>query len=77
MGGDSQRNDASLEGGCACGSPLSYASERWPGQVHLLAGAFDTPAALTPRLHVYVKDRLPWVDIADGLPQHEATPSGS
>jgi len=59
----------------ACGTPLYYASRRWPGQLHLLAGAFDAPEALRPQVHVYVKDRLPWVRLADGLAEHWETPS--
>ncbi len=56
-----------------CGSSLSYVSERWPGEIHLFACAFDAPGNLVPRAHVYVAERLPWVRLADGLPEFAAT----
>lgn len=33
-------------GHCAdCGTPLSFESEKWPGERHFLIGAFDNPNA--------------------------------
>lgn len=58
-----------------CGSPLTYASDRWPGETHLFACTFDSPADLKPQAHVFVAERLPWVHLADGLPEF-ATTSG-
>ena len=29
-----------------------------------------SPGALRPTMHVWVEDKLPWVLIADQLPQH-------
>ena len=31
-----------------CGSPLSFESARWPGEVHLLQPSFADPESLTP-----------------------------
>lgn len=52
-----------------CGTPLSYEGARWPDEVHVIAGTLDDPAAVTPRAHVYVGQKLPWVHISDGLPR--------
>jgi hypothetical protein len=52
-----------------CGSPMSFAGERWPGEIHLFAASFDEPAALAPQVHVYVEEKLPWVHLDDGLPR--------
>jgi hypothetical protein len=55
-----------------CGTSLTYvAEERWPGQVSVLAPTLDDPGIASPTIHVYVKDRLPWVKLADGLPTCE------
>ncbi len=43
-----------------CGTPLSYAGHQWDGETHLLIGAFDDPAAFTPRKDVFTEDALPW-----------------
>ena len=56
-----------------CGTPLAYEGERWPDEVHLLVTTLDDPAALPPRGHVYVGQKLPWVRLADGLPRYRTT----
>ena len=58
-----------------CGSSICYASHRWPGELHMLVAGFDDPSQLRPQVHVYVKDRLPWHHIGDGLPQFLTVPS--
>lgn len=39
--------------------------------VSIPAGLFDDDPGLRPKLHVFVRSKLPWVEINDGLPQHE------
>jgi len=56
-----------------CGTPVAYEGERWPDEVHLLVATLDDPAALPPRGHVYVGQKLPWVHLADGLPRYRTT----
>lgn len=43
-----------------CGTPITYASDQWPGETHLLIGVFDDPSAFTPRKNVFTEDALPW-----------------
>lgn len=63
-------------GFCAsCGTSLSYESERWPTDIHLMLGAFDEPDTLVPEFHIFVTDRLPWLCLADDLPRYRTTPS--
>jgi len=57
----------------ACGAPLTYESDRFPGEVHFHVSAFDRPQALPPGFHVFCEERLPWLEIADDLPRHAAT----
>jgi hypothetical protein len=59
---------------CArCGSPVSFAGERWPGEIHLFVPSFEDPGALAPRVHVHVGEQLPWLKLADGLPRYHTT----
>lgn len=51
-----------------CGSPMSFQSERWPGEIHLFAASFDHPHALRPEFHEHADEKLDWVHLADGLP---------
>jgi hypothetical protein len=60
---------------CArCGSPMSFAGERWPDEIHLFAASFDDPAQLAPSVHVHAGEQLPWLHLGDGLPRYHSTP---
>jgi hypothetical protein len=62
-------------GFCAhCGTSLTYRHEARATEIDVTLATLDDPAAIAPRMHVWVRDRLPWVTIADGLPQY---PQGS
>jgi len=52
-----------------CGSPMSFAGERWPGEIHLFAASFDAPGQWLPEAHVHVEEQLPWVHLGDDLPR--------
>jgi hypothetical protein len=56
---------------CAhCGSPLTYDAERWPGEIHVHVSALERPADFPPRLHAYVLERIPWLEVHDDLPRY-------
>ncbi len=58
-------------GFCAdCGTPLSYMSTRWPGEIHIYAATLDDPALFVPESHVHWAERVPWLRIEDDLPKH-------
>ena len=53
-------------GYCAkCGTPLSYAGAKWPGETHILIGVFDDPATFTPKGAVFTDEALPWAKPGD------------
>ncbi|QEX21663.1 aldehyde-activating protein [Hypericibacter adhaerens] len=52
-----------------CGSPLTYEGERWPDEIHIHLGTLDHPEAIQPQGHVYTAHKLPWLKLADGLPE--------
>ena len=54
-----------------CGSSLTYAGDRWPGQIAILAATLDEPGIATPTAHVYLEDKLPWVWLDDELNRYE------
>jgi hypothetical protein len=64
-----------LRGFCAaCGSSLTYRSETRPTEIDVTLVTLDEPTRLAPQMHVWVADKLPWVVLADGLPQHSRGP---
>lgn len=54
-----------------CGSTLLCWVEGDP-VVEIAAGTLDTPVAERPRSHIYVRSKVSWFDIQDGMPQHQA-----
>ena len=60
----------------ACGTPLTYEAAVYPGEVHIMAGTLDAPDALAPERHVFDRERMPWLALADDLPRHDTLPQG-
>ena len=60
-----------LRGFCAaCGTALTFRNEARAAEIDVTLGSLDEPTPLAPQMHVWVADKLPWVTIADALPQH-------
>jgi len=60
-------------GFCAhCGTSLTYRHEARAGEIDVTLATLDDPTAIAPRMHVWVQERLPWVAVADQLPQFSA-----
>lgn len=51
-----------------CGSPISFRSQRMSGMMHFFVAALDQPETFRPTLHVAIEEKLPWIELADGLP---------
>jgi hypothetical protein len=60
----------------ACGTPLTYESDRFPGEIHLYVCTLDEPERFVPTFHVFYEERVPWLEIHDDLPRHARTSSG-
>jgi len=59
-----------------CGSPMSFASARWPGEIHLYGASLDDPQAYVPQLHCYAAEHLGWLKLADDLPRFTGSADG-
>lgn len=57
----------------ACGTPLTYQSDKHPGEVHITVGSLDKPEDLPPQVHVHSEEQIPWLHIEDGLPRYAKT----
>ncbi len=53
-----------------CGSAVSFEGEAWPDEIHLHLVLLDRAAEFEPQAHTYVKTKLPWLHMQDGLPSH-------
>jgi hypothetical protein len=57
-----------------CGSSLTYCHTLRAGDLDFTLVSLDDPAALAPRMHIWVQDKLPWITLNDGLPQFQTVP---
>ena len=51
-----------------CGTPMAYRSTTSPDEMHFHAGTLDRAQDFAPESHDHADERLPWVRLADGLP---------
>ena len=59
-------------GSCpVCSATLTYAHDSEPGRVDIAIATLDDPSQLAPEFHIWVSEKLPWIVIADGLPQYD------
>lgn len=56
-----------------CGSPMSFESTRWPGEVHLYAASLDAPETFVPQLHCHRAEHLPWLTVSDNIKSFDGT----
>jgi hypothetical protein len=59
-----------------CGTQLTWEGDVLPGMIDTTLASFDDPAALAPQIHIWEKQRLPWLQISDTLPRHAEFPPG-
>lgn len=54
-----------------CGTSLTY-EQIAADSIDIAVTTLDDPGTLTPTCHIWVSDKLPWINISDGLPQYRA-----
>lgn len=57
----------------ACGSPMGFEADHYPGGMHLYAASLENPRDFKPTFHVNYESKLPWLEMNDDLPKHEGT----
>lgn len=56
-----------------CGSPLSFRGDYVPDQIYVPIGLLDQAGELTPQVHSYESQRLPWLHIDDDIQRFESS----
>jgi hypothetical protein len=51
----------------ACGSPIAFRGEKWPGETHVPVCAFDAPGELVPTSDHFADEKLPWAPLLGQL----------
>ena len=57
-----------------CGSPISYQSKGIPDEIHLFLGSLANPESYKPVSHVFCREKLPWLEIADDGERYDTLP---
>ncbi|WP_196260931.1 GFA family protein [Pelagibacterium limicola] len=60
----------------SCGTPLSYESEKMPGEIHLYAASLLDPNSVEPTCHVFESEKLAWFEVHDNLPRYATSRKG-
>jgi len=58
----------------SCGSPVWYEPADLMQFRGIPLGAIDDGDVPVPQMHVWTRSKVPWVSVADDLPQHETHP---
>jgi len=53
----------------SCGTSIGYVDEGMADEVYIALGFFDDPENFRPEAHAYWREKLSWVEFADGLPR--------
>ena len=59
-----------------CGTSLTYSHAKQPGEIDICLVTLADAPLLQPEFHLWVSEKLPWVNIDDGLPQYQEWRSG-
>ena len=57
-----------------CGSSISYESENWPEDIHIMIGVFDHSELLSPGFHIFTQYQLSWIKFDDCRTRYITTP---
>ena len=52
-----------------CGTSLTYRHRDQAGEIDVTLATLDEPGEVAPECHIWVSDKLAWVELGDGLPQ--------
>ena len=53
-----------------CGTQLTFEHRDFPNEIDVTACSLDDPASLLPKMHIHASSRLPWIKLADRLPEY-------
>lgn len=56
----------------SCGTPLYMRVDHQPETIDFSIATLDDPSSFAPGFHIFHGSAIPWAEIADDLPRHEA-----
>lgn len=60
-----------------CGTQLTFEHDDFTDEIDVTTASLDEPNTCAPRDHTFVRSRLKWIALADGLPEYPAQRTAS
>lgn len=60
----------------SCGAPVAYDADKFPDEIHFYVAALEDASGIEPAFHVFAGEKVPWVELGDGLPKYVRGTSG-
>ena len=57
-----------------CGTPLTFQHPEYPDDIDVTVCSMDDPGLYPPKGHIWLEDKISWIDLNDDLPQHRGYP---
>jgi len=57
-----------------CGTPLTFQNPKYLDDIDVTVCSMDRPDLFPPKGHIWLEDKISWVNLNDGLPQHLGYP---
>ncbi len=57
-----------------CGTSLFAERLSRSDMLSVTLGSLDEPGRIAPTMHIFTSDKVPWISLDDGLPQHREFP---
>ncbi len=58
-----------------CGSPLTYRTADVLDRIDVMICSLDDPGLIIPSFHVWLREKVVWTQVSDGLPAYPASRS--
>jgi hypothetical protein len=52
-----------------CGTQLTFEHRDYTDEIAVTTSSLDDPVSLPPKSHIYASSKLPWIKLADQLPE--------
>ena len=59
-----------------CGAPVAFDADRYPDGIHFDLASLEDATGLEPEFHVFAGEKVPWIELGDGLPKYLHGTSG-
>ncbi len=59
-----------------CGAPVAFDADRYPDEIHFYLASLEDASGLEPQFHVFTGEKVPWIELGDGLPKYRHGTSG-